>query len=107
MPGKIVLKKKPTIVIKKKPTIVIKKKTINPVLKEFLESNYMISTPTKAELRKIVNSYIADGRLQHPNRSRQYINLDDQLKTISGLTDDVVTVYILLDAIISNAGKLS
>ena len=91
-------------VIKKKK-IIIKKKTINPVLKEFLESNFMMVTPTKAELRKIINSYIVDNNLQQPNGSRQSINLDSQLKSLSGL-EDKTTIYQLLDSIITKAGKL-
>ena len=92
-------------VIRKK--IVLKKKTVSPVLNSFLESHYMMVTPTKAELRKIVNSYIVDNNLQQPNGSRQNINLDDQLKTLSGLTDDSTTIYHLLESIILKAGKLA
>lgn len=106
---KICIKKKPEIRIKKKLKICIKKKIdcFNAELKQFLEANYMVSIPTKAELRKIVNCYIVANNLQQQNRSRQNINLDDQLKLISGLKDDSTTIYNLLDAIIMNSGIVS
>jgi len=76
-----------------------RKQEITPKLREFLElpEGELIS---RSEVTKLVNKYITDKGLKHPDNGRQLI-LDDKLKELLQPPADVTVTYLNLQKYLS------
>jgi hypothetical protein len=92
---------------KTKIKIVLKKKTISNTLKLFLKKQLFNSIPTKAELRKMINTYIADNNLQALSGNRQHITLNKELRSIAGTINKTMTIYELYSEIFKNSNVVA